>query len=144
MAAGNKVYTASWQATVNAGLNFVSNFAINSVGREIKLKSILIDLEIIDVATGSIVPIAVTTGHAIILTLQNTGPVIANAFIVSSGAPYAMGNIIRLSYPGQYQFDCFYVQNNLNLTLQIDNFSAGQAMYNAGVIIETQEKTVFR
>jgi hypothetical protein len=140
----NKVYTASWQEVINAGISFASNFSIQSVGREIKIRSIFLSWSILDTVTGLQVPWRVSGGHQMLLTLANTGPLIGNAFrIIGGGGPYAQGNIIRITEPGQILFDAFYVANEVLITLQLNNLSAVICQHDVTLIIETEEKTMF-
>jgi len=138
-----KVYTATWQEVVNAGLSFASHFSIQSVGREIKIRSILISWQIRDLVAGVMVNYRTTPLHSLLFTLANTGPLIADTFRITSGPPYAMGNIIQIYDPGQYVFDAFFVSNEVLLTLQLGNVSPNQAQYDVSLIIETEEKTMF-
>jgi len=142
--ASNKAYSGSWQTVIAAGFNFGSNFSIQSVGREIKLKSIFISWNILDTVTGLNVAWRNTPFHNYILTLANTGPVIAEGFRQISGtAAYASGNIIEIREPGQVMFDGFFISNELLLNIVINNLSANACQYDTTVVIETEQKTIF-
>jgi len=144
----NNVYTAAYSFTLNAGLTFVSNFSIQSVGREIWIKSIAVDWNITDTITGIKIPWRTVTDQILTLIVGNFGlnpQQIAKSFRQTGGVPPAFsGNTFRISEPQQLKFDSFFVSNELPLSLQINNLNAASDRdHNISILIETQEKTMF-
>lgn len=145
----NKVYTAAYSITLGAGLTFVSNFSIQSVGREISIKSISTDWRITDALTGAVLPWRTISDQIFTLIIGNFGlnPVqIASNFRQISGtAPAFNGNTFRITEPRQITFNSFFVPNELPLSLQINNLNvANDYVHDVSIIIETQEETMFR
>lgn len=144
----NNVYTAAYSFTLNGGLTFVSNFSIQSVGREIWIKSIAVDWNITDTITGVKIPWRTVTDQILTLIVGDFGlnpQQIAKSFRQTGGTPPAFnGNTFRISEPQQLKFNSFFVSNELPLSLQINNLNAANARdHNISILIETQEKTMF-
>ena len=83
------------------------------------------------------------TRFFIIDHLANTGPVIAEAFSITNGPPAAQGRMIRITEPGQINFNSFFISNELFLTLQLDNYTGMAHQYDVSLIIETEEQILF-
>ena len=144
----NKVYTALYSFTLNSGLTFTSNFSIQSVGREISVRSISLDWQITNSVTGVKIPWRTVTDQVLNLIIGNFGltPVsIASSFKQTGGtAPSFNGTTFRISEPKQLIFNSFFVANELPFSLQINNLSAANNFgHDVSIMIETDEKTMF-
>lgn len=140
----NKVYTATWEETVNAGITYESNFNIDSPGKEIKIKSIALTWRIEEIATGILIPTDTTTDQRLYLMVGQANKKIASDFVYITGIPLYKADIIRIFKPMQYFFDSFFITNNLLFRLQINNLSAAQKKHIVSLIVETEEKQMYQ
>ena len=140
----NRVYTAKWNTTVAAVGSASAQFSIQSVGREIKIKSINLAWYMADQATNTPLPWRITTTQSIVLYAGNFVNRFAQAFDnLVAVLPASNGLEFIMTEPGQKFFDSFFVPNNLPLYWNINNFAAGPVDHFVSVTIETEEKTMF-
>lgn len=144
MSKSNKVYSCNYSTLVNAGNTFVSTLLLQSVGRQIKIKSISLDWQMINNTTGQYISPEQNTTQGLRLTIDPGTTKIASPFIVGANPPTTNGTQLIMYIPGQKQFDCFFIVDNINLTLQIDNVSAADNyLHDVCIIVETEEQTNF-
>lgn len=147
MSIRNRVFTANYALTIAAGATLTSNFSIQSVGREIQIRSITVDWQIMNTLTGAIIPWRSVTDQLLNLIIGNFGltPIqIGSAFLQTGGTgPAFNGNTFRITEPRQILFNSFFIANELPLSLQVNNLAAAERDHNISVIIETSEKTLF-
>jgi hypothetical protein len=140
----NKVYIASYNLlldNVNPALN--SEFTLQSVGREIKIRSIAVTWRMFNETTGLVIPFDNCVNHTFTLRVNPLRPEIGHPFWPNSGT--VPGRNIYIMGPGAYYFDCFYIANELYFTLNVTNLIAAtdNVRQNISVIVETEEKTIF-
>jgi hypothetical protein len=140
---GNKVYNIDLDYDVLPAGSANSTFSILSVGRELRIKSLLIDLLMEN--NGAILPFDQNTTQFITLAVTGSNTNISYPFTDIAGGHlgFSTGDSLTITKPGQYFFDCFYASNRLNFDLFIENFHANQIRYYFHIIVETEEKTMF-
>jgi len=138
----NKVYSGVWHNTL--AFNGVANidFSLQSVGREIKIKSIALTCDVFEPGLTRRYDWQ-TMLSFLRLTIASGSESPTYAF---NGAGFAyMGKNIEIYQPFQYFFDSFYIANKLDMNLFIVNCEGAglnREFWNT-VVIETEEKTIF-
>lgn len=142
----NKVYSVNWYRTINTLTNLQTTFNIQSPGRQIKLKSILVNIDVLFVAPAvGHAYLETTQEHTFFLSLGTAGQKIASAVNVTGGTPINnTGDQIRINKLGQYIFDSFFITNSIDFIFGISNFSAADVIYDASIIIETEENPIYQ
>lgn len=140
--ASNKVYSGTWHVSIPVGGWSDNNFLIQSVGREMKIKSIALFLAIYE--------IGLTARHdwrtmlsRIQLTTADQPERVCHSFNTGAVLPAYMGNSIEIYEPGQYKFDSFFVVNRLLFNMWIFNNDATDREFWYSIVVETEEKTIF-
>lgn len=143
--ASKRIYTATFDWTLAAGAGNVSNFEINTPGRELKIKSITLDHYIATFPGLLRVPPEQNTTQRIQLAIGGPGQqVFASVFNNTGGIPANNnGNYYLISKPCQLIFDSFYIRNVLPLTLVLNNNGAAIFVNVISVMVETEEKIIY-
>jgi len=141
----NKVYIASYNIlldNVNPALN--SAFLLQSVGREIKIRSISVTWRLFNETTGAVIPWRSCTNHTFTLRVNPLRPEVGNPFLPDTGTVPERN--IYIFEPGTFYYDCFYMENELYFTLNVTNLIAAtnNVRQNISIIIETEENTMFQ
>jgi len=138
----NKVYTANWVEPIAAGMDFDTDFSILSVNRQIKIKSITWDINVIEIPSGKRIDLVAT--QTIKPYLQLFVDTFARTFNNISGVPITLnGKQIDLYRPGQWLFDSFFITNQLFGKILIRNSSLFGATIETTLIIETEEENIY-
>lgn len=144
----NIVYTIQPFATFAPGVTRFGQYDIRSNSRQIKIHSILFDYYLFNV-TGN-VPVYHNNNTEFLIECyigKNTsGESISRPAIFNSGTINIGNNAIsvRLSTPGQYLFNCFYIANDFEVLINgINNSVANTFQLYASVVIETSETIIF-
>ena len=140
----NIAYSASWSLNVAAVSSAQSNLSILSAGRDIKIKSAYIGIQISDLVTGLKIPWENTTEDSITVTIGVGAPIALPFRAVGGSTPIFNGGQIYIYEPGQYFFDAFYISNECFVNMQVDNLALiNNHVYQISLIIETEQKTKF-
>ena len=129
-------------------MGVTSNFSIQSAGREISIKSIALDWNMLDTLTGVRIPWRTVTDQNLQLIIGNFGlspQQIASPFRQTGGTPPAFnGSTFIITEPKQLFFRKFFVANELPFSLQLFNNNAANARdYSVSIIVETEEEISF-
>lgn len=140
----NRVYSAQFNISVPANGNGGSSFSIQSVGREISIKSVFLAWYIAVNATGLPKPWRSVADQSIYLQIGSINNKLAAPFrYVSGSLPSANGNYLVMTEPGQLVFNSFFVPNDVAVFFTINNFTAAIVDHFVNITIETEEKTMF-
>jgi len=139
-----KVYSAQWNLSIAAAGSATAGFNIQSVGREIKIKSITLEWYIAQNGVNTPIPWRSVVNQSIYLQVGGFANKFASAFDGLTGSlPSANGYYLVMTEPGQLFFDSFFVPNNLPLQFTINNFAAFIADHFVNITVETEEHTMF-
>jgi len=140
----NRIYTAVWGWTLNAGAVKDHSFSIFSPNRELKIKSITVDHQIYDTIAQIIIPTEANTTQKIQLEINQGAAQMASTFSHSDiNAPIIKGKNIWITKAGQLLFDSFYVKNELLFYLTCQNLSVNVVYNRIGLFFETEEKIIY-
>ena len=129
----NRIYTAVWGWTLNAGAVKDHSFSIFSPNRELKIKSITVDHQIYDTIAQIIIPTEANTTQKIQLEINQGAAQMASTFSHSDiNAPIIKGKNIWITKAGQLLF---------YLTCQ--NLSVNVVYNRIGLFFETEEKIIY-
>jgi len=148
--AETKVYCGYIDTTINGGAFILKGFRVISPNRKLKLKSILIDWQILDTTTGLIVPIEANTGQKMQLSIGGGGlPVqkIGSDLNNTSGPAFtSTGYSFYISKPGQTIFNSFFAANEINFLLLIQNLilAANPHKHTWSIIVEIEERNIYQ
>lgn len=138
----NKVYSGVWHNTLAFGAVANLDFTLQSVGRQIKIKSIALTLDVFE--PGMTRRYDWQTMLSFVRLTIADGPQSPTHSFVGAGYTYT-GKNIEIYQPFQYFFDSFYIANQLDMNLFIVNCEgAGLTReFWTAIIIETEEDTIF-
>jgi len=140
----NKVYTAQWNLSIAAAGSATAGFNIQSVGREIKIKSITLEWYMAQNGVNTPIPWRTTTTESIVLYVGGFGNKFASSYDNLTGALVASnGYQVVITEPKQLFFDSFFVPNNLQFSFVINNFAAFIVDHLVCITVETEEHTMF-
>jgi len=138
------VYSAQWNASIVAAGSASSTFNIQSVGREIKIRSITLAWYPARQGTNVPIPWRSMVDESIYLQIGGSANKFAAPFDNITGVnPSSNGNYIVMTEPGQLIFDSFWTPNNLPLFLTINNFAAFAIDNFVSVSVEIEQRTMF-
>jgi len=139
----NKVYTIWYSEAVLSGFGFAAEFDLLSNNREIKLKSIDINLQFTDAAV--IIPEDSNTNINWNLSLGAVGSQIALPFTNFVGAaPQSSGDRLFFYRSGQHFFNSFFIRNNTRFFLTLFNNSANAISATFSITVETEENIIYQ
>jgi len=140
-----KVYDITFNFNNNSGASRTATFDIESPGREMKIKSILLNILCYQTVSNQIIPNKNNTTQFYYLVVGQAGNSIAYPFANLTGlVPSINGERFRITEPGQYFFDSFFASNNLGFALSVSNNEpVADCTYEIAIVVETEEKTVF-
>jgi len=139
----NKVYTIWFSEAVLSGFGFTSNFDLLSNNREIKLKSIDINLQFTN--AGIIIPEDSNTEINWNLSIGAVNNQIALPFLNFVGAlPQSSGDRLFFYRSGQRFYDSFFIRNNTRFFLTLMNNSANAISADFSITVETEENIIYQ
>lgn len=137
----NKTYTINEAAFIPAGNNANFGFSIVSPGRDINIKSILIDISFYAAAPQAMIPITNNTIFDWILELTNIDSLPFGN--LSGPVPNTNGKNLQLYTNGQTFYDSLKGNNNIDFGLSMSNLSAAtNYSARATIVIETFEEII--
>lgn len=122
----NRIYSFVDNSGYPPGASLALDFAINSNNRELKIKSIMIEIGLVKAVGGKVIPWQQNTDIRCFLSVGQGagGQQITSSFTFTVGDPTFKGTGLFFMNPGFYQFDSFFITNSLPFAIQIDNLSA--------------------
>jgi len=141
-----KVYSAYWEWTLNAGQTNNASFSILNNNREMQIKSITIDHQIINTTANSVIPLAQNTGQYLRLFINSGNKTISNSFVHTAGGfsiPQLTGTGFYLTKAGQTKFDSFFIMSDVNFILECTNYLLDDIQNRISIIVEVNEKNVY-
>lgn len=144
---GDCTYSGYGSIQTNAGITTAWNFELLSPGRRIQIKSILLDWQCLDPATGNKIIWRDNPGVYMIFVIGDfglTASQLTKPFRRTGGAPFLFnGNVIWITEPKQVFFDSFYISNVIPFSFQVCNNTANPLTNAVTVVIETNEQAVY-
>jgi len=136
----NRVHTIRFFPPIAAGAVVNATFNVNNYGREMKVKSITHDLLIYNTATNLVLPFEQNT--VIQVNLYTVAGMIFSKAMenIAGTAAFVTGQNIWLTKPGHYEFNSFFISQQLQIGLQWANFDLVNGYtVNSTVIVEIED-----
>jgi hypothetical protein len=140
----NEVYSCYYTAGFLPTIGRIETFQLLNGNAPFKLKSVLYDLQINDMATG--IPLNLSLNNTQYFCLQIGGPTVANPpitrpfqnFLTPAGI-LSNGQLFRIYKPGQYFFNNFYSTTGMNFGFVMQNNDLIQSYtYYLNLVVEIQ------
>jgi len=143
--ARNNVYTFLEGGLIVPGANWSGNWNIQRPSRELKIKSIWVDLFLRNQTTGNIIQFENNKEVNFQLRIGSLTENIAQPFNIPAGVVFVRtGGHFYFTKPQQIIFDSFYIANQLDFDCVITNMSAANNyLQQMSLIVETQEKILY-
>lgn len=142
----NKVYTGVLNTTFGAAGQVVSNFEIRNTRRDMKIKTIGVDLRVYNNTLNQAIPFERMIGQWFSVYVGFTGnqTLFAKTFNQTGGTALTnTGREFQLSRPGQYLFDSFFVSEVLPIVITLNNRIMNVVEMRCSLMIEIEEKIRF-
>ena len=150
MAKVTRVYTAQWTHNLVGADLKTSRWSIISSGREISIKSVLINFHALISGTAVTIPFETMVNQYFQFAIHNETQLIDSTVITSNfeeftgTAPGQVGRQLAFRTPGQYFFESCFFKNKVCFEIISQNFNAGitiDLIYN--ITIETEERIIY-
>lgn len=140
----NNIYSAYRSASVAAAGSVSTTVQIKAPQRSIRLKSILVDLELFYTVSGLRLPNDSQTTQLFSCYISSPGTKLSKMFMVTAGTPLTNnGDYIRITKEGQIYFDGLFFINDINMIIQSNNVEAALAVtHNITIVLETEEEII--
>lgn len=138
----NNIYSAYRSSSVPAAGGVSTTVQIKAPQRSIRLKSILVDLELFYTVSGLRLPNDSQTTQLFSCYISSPGTKLSKMFMVTAGTPLTNnGDYIRITKEGQIYFDGLFFINEINMIIQSNNVEAALAVtHNITIVLETEEE----
>jgi len=139
-----RVYTIFFSYGILSGFGANTQFELVSNNREIKIKSIAINLQFTD-GGPNIIPEDSNTLISWSLQVGSANTQIALPFQNIAGPPpVSNGDRMYFYKSGQQLFDSFFVKNNCIFNLVVFNNTPGAVTASFNIIVETEENIIYQ
>lgn len=145
--ASNKIYSFADNSGYMPGAFLPLTYAINENNRQLRIKSIFIEIGIVAAVGGNVVPWQMNTAIQYILSIGPGfgNPPISSCFEFTGLVPSFNGNGIVISNPGLYKFENFYFTNTIPFSSTIRNTSAAtNYQVNYSFAVEIEENIIYQ